>query len=78
MFLTILQWKVVLNKAFSVLGRSHKLFMIEKMVNHTFKKYCGVNTVIFKVCLTTSAKQKNLIFMKPKESYIEILTHNER
>ena len=52
--------------------------MIEKMVNHTFKKYCGVNTVIFKVCLTTSAKQKNLIFMKPKESYIEILTHDER
>ena len=32
--------------------------MIEKMVQHTFRKYCSVNIVIFKVCLTTSAKHK--------------------
>ena len=28
------------------------------MVKDTFKKYCGVNSVIFKVCLTTTAKHK--------------------
>ena len=32
--------------------------MTEKMVRHTFEKYCGVNIVMFKVCLTTTAKHK--------------------
>ena len=32
--------------------------MIEKIVKHTFKKDCGVNIVIFKVCLTTLVKHK--------------------
>ena len=32
--------------------------MIEKIAKHTFKKDCGVNIVIFKVCLTTLVKHK--------------------
>ena len=35
----------------------HKLFMTEKWLN-ILLKYCGVIIVIFKVCQTTSAKQK--------------------
>ena len=52
--------------------------MTEKMVEHSFKKYCGVNIVISKVYLTTSAKHKIWYLWNPKKPVLRFCMMNDK
>ena len=51
---------------------------LKKMVKDTFKKYCGVNIVIFKVCLTTTAKHKIWYLWNAKKAVLRFCMMNNK
>ena len=51
---------------------------LKKMVKDTFKKYCGVNSVIFKVCLTKTAKHKIWYLWNAKKAVLRFCMMNNK
>ena len=52
--------------------------MTEKMVEHTFKKYCSANIVISQVYLTASAKHKIWYLWNPKKAVLRFCMMNDK